>query len=879
MWDGEPNAEQTKLLEDTKDWRKKVLETKPSEASGLKLCSEISLSLDKLIQRIYNLSFQRALKIAGEHYYPGRTSFAVIATGSYGRMQLCPFSDVDIIFVPSEQDNPFIDVALKQAFRLLISTIGDATGMRLGYAYRPLEDIPNLDSVTKTSLMDARVIAGDERLYQELIDMLFETMDVMGFVHDKVAERIGFKDKLLHLTEPNIKHGVGMLRDIQQAIWLLSAIHKIRPPITPTKLYQHGLLTLDEAKWLEEALDFFLRVRNWLHLRLQKREETLLREYHDEISVDFGFTEDGKPSIEGFFKHLCWYAEFVNSLARQVERMALEYRIAIDEHFHAEGMRLYMSDPEALLREPQLILKAFEYMQRYDLELSHMLRDAIRHSVSKLGEAIPQIKQCGRKLMSILDHPSPQRTIREMVELGVLQMCIPELGKAMSFVPSNRAHELTVGAHCVRTMLNLADLEQLGKNSETLIGEVWRDITERSILHLAALLHDLGKLHSEDEHEHCEAGAAIADRVAKRFELDADKGKLLTELVRNHMMLLKAVRLHDIHDEVLLAQLTDKIKDAGLLRMLYLLSYADAQAVSKQTFTTLERELLDSLFINLNRYIYGHAEVELDITESERWRHLSRRLRRYGLTPQQIEFALSSFPTGYLLNTPTEKIAEHLRMIDSLINLGKPVITIRSEPGLDFSELLVCTHDEPGLLSKICGALYAQDVDIRAAQALTVNISIPSGQDDVVAVTQLKNIVLDTLFIRTRYGQVSEAKAKRLQEILEAVLLGNVVIEKLLEEAGLESTFPIIIHSISVSNAISKACTVIRIKANDRKGLLFRIAGAISSLGLDIVTAKIATWRDVAEDSFYVVTRDGIKVPDEKLDELKERLRERLEMP
>ncbi|MFA4029854.1 MAG: hypothetical protein GDYSWBUE_001163 [Candidatus Fervidibacterota bacterium] len=861
------------MQEEARLWRKRIRETRLQSVSGLRLCAEITQGLDKLMRRIYELSLSHAFKVAGEYYQPGGTEIAIVATGSYGRMQLCPFSDVDITFVPSEQDNPFIDAALKHAFRLLISTIIDATDLRLGYAYRPLEDIPNLDSLTKTALMDARLIAGSERLYNALINLLHETMDIMAFVQDKVAERSSAFGKPLHLTEPNIKQGIGMLRDIQQTQWLLASIHGIHPPVTPFKLCEVGALSRDEATKLQEALDFFLTIRNWLHLRAGKREDTLLREYHEQIACDLKLT----PTI--MFELLYGYAEFVNALARRVEQMALEMRINIDQHFYAEHQRLYIRDANMLIRDTQLVLTAFEHAQQYNLTFSHELRGAIRETINRLGGELPRSEWCGKKLINILAHPSPQRAVEEMVELGVLQACIPQLKMAMHLVPSNRAHELTVGAHCVRTMLNLAELERTGRGAETLIGEVWKDVSDRSILHLAALLHDLGKIQTEDEEGHCEASAKLAEDVGNEFGLDPDRKRLLVELIRNHMLLLRAARLHDIQDETVIMRLAERINDTDLLRMLYLLSYADAQAVSKQTFTALERELLDSLFINLNRYLSKQAEADLQTMVRERRTTLSHRLKRYGLTPQQIEFVLSAFPTGYLLNNTTETIAEHLRMIDSLMETEKPVITIRSEPGADFSSLIICAYDEPmpGLLSKICGTLYAQDVDIRMAQAITV--TIPSEFKAEAYDAGERRVVLDSLLIRTRYGQVSEAKARRIKEAIEMVLNKDVSVKQLLEEAGLEDAFSVSIHKLSVSNSVSEACTVIHIKADDRKGLLFRITSAISSLGLDIVTAKIATWRDVAEDSFYVVTRDRKKVPDDELDELEKELRERLEKP
>ena len=839
------------------DWRNATLRIKPSEVSGLKLCYELSTGLDNIIRRIYEISFNLALEVAGEHYRADETEIAIVATGSYGRRHFCPFSDVDIAFIPSEQDNPFVDALIKHAFRLLISAISDATDLRLGYAYRPLEDIPNLDSVTKTALLDARLVSGSERLYKELLNQLYETIDVVAFVCDKVAERSSARESVIYSTEPNIKLGTGMLRDALQTLWLLSVVNKLHPPV-PKKLCDAGVLQRNEAKMLEEAIDFYLKVRNWLHIHCGRREEVLLREYQAQIAHDFGFEGDEKSRINAFFERLYGYAEAVNSLARGVEETALEMKVEVDEHFYAEHKQLYAKGEDALLRKPKLLLVAFQHAQRYRLKLSHELKSKIRYAVSNAGNALLKVNGCGKELMRILEQPLHQDTIKEMVELGVLQAFIPELERAMKFVPSNRAHELTVGAHCVRTLMNLIELELKSTNSETLMGEVWKEVTDKGILRLSALLHDLGKVVSEDERGHCEAGASIASEVAEAMGLDLESKNLVVSLVRNHMLLLRTARLHDIQDESVLSKLANEIRDVSVLRMLYLLSYADAQAVSKQTFTELEKELLDMLFINLHRYMVQRTEVSVPTDVSEQWSHLSWRLKKRGLTQKQLEIATSLFPPGYLLNMPLEVIAERLQMVERLFETQKPVIVLHNEKGADFSELSICTYDDPtpGLLSKICGVLYAKDVDIRMAHVLTASMSTSYGKRD---------IVLDTLYIRTRYGQVSDAKARQTRETLERVLSGEISVDEVLTEAGFETDFPVNVLHLSISNAISKGCTVIHIKADDRRGLLFRITKAISSLGLDILMAKINTWRDVAEDSFYVVVRGGGKIPDDAL--------------
>ncbi|HID07271.1 MAG TPA: hypothetical protein EYP10_08990 [Armatimonadetes bacterium] len=183
------------LQERARGWRASILNTPPANACGLAFCHRIADDLDAIIRDIYKLARIQALEQSSEHYQPGRTEVAIIATGGYGRRELCPFSDVDIAFIPSEQDNPFVDTLVKRAFRLLVEVIMDATDLRVGYAYRPIEEVPHLDHVTKTALLDARLIAGDESLLSRSRTALHGSIDPVSFLREKTAEREAMRAK------------------------------------------------------------------------------------------------------------------------------------------------------------------------------------------------------------------------------------------------------------------------------------------------------------------------------------------------------------------------------------------------------------------------------------------------------------------------------------------------------------------------------------------------------------------------------------------------------------------------------------------------------------------------------------------------------------
>ncbi|HID05976.1 MAG TPA: HD domain-containing protein, partial [Armatimonadetes bacterium] len=703
------------------------------------------------------------------------------------------------------------------------------------------------------------------------------SIDPVSFLREKTAEREAMRAKThtwVFVTEPNVKNGAGGLRDLHQVLWLLGVMHHVDGPMTPPQLEAIGVLSSSETAMLMDALDFLLRVRNWLHLTVRKREETLMREYHERIATDLGFTGDGRTGVAAFFKRFYDVTAFVYRFAVLVEQQLLDKRVTLNDEFYAENQRLYVRTPKLLERNPQVIMTAFELAQRYGFELSVELRESIRTALNNADVQLCTADGAGRIFMRILEQPNCHTVLEEMVELGVLQAFVPELGRAMTFVPANRAHELTVGAHCLQTVANIADLERTAGRAESLLGEVWREVTDRGTLLLAALLHDLGKVASESEH--CEVGAQIAAQIADRIGLDSDRRNSLIFLVRNHLLLLRTARLYDTQDEETIAQVAEQVGDAQLLRMLYLLSYADARAVSNQTFTEIEAELLDLLFINVNRYLQERSGEALREAARERWAHVSRRLKRVGVRVPRMEELAASLPTGYLLNTPPETIAEHLQLIQQVHENGRPVIVLHNDLGVNFTEMTVCAYDdpEPGMLSKICGTLYAHDVDIRMAQVFTVDS--PCWQAGVAEESKHR-IVVDTLRIRTKWGQVSEARGERIRNTLEQVLTGQLTVAQLLAEAGMPTDVPVRLHEVRISNDISKTRTVIYIRADDRKGLLYCITTAIATLGLDIITAKIATWRDVAEDSFYVIDRAGNKVPNEDIPRLEGKLKELLQ--
>ncbi len=855
------------LIKQVKAWRQAVLQMSPRETLRSSASPSLCEALDSFVREIYALAWERAMEKAGHHYIPNHSEVALLATGGYGRRELCPFSDIDIAFVPLEEDDPFVDELVRECFRLLVTVFMDNTDLKVGYAYRPLSDLPTLDTQTQAALMDARFVAGYEPLAQRLHRELLENLDVLRFIRERERERAEAYQRYHPtplVTEPHLKEGAGGLRDGHTALWLLAALYRT----TTEQAWQRlsTLLTAEEAEAFRESYQFLHRVRFWLHCTAQRRQDVLLREYHHRIAADwFPEEQEEEKSVRAFHQRLYAAMETLHRTLKQTQLHVAEADIALDNGFVRRGNRLWLS-PTLASPSPVAVMKAFELMQRYDLEPSASLFQWLKANAEQAA-AIRSSPEAAQAFLTILtgagDAPYG-RVLRWMETAGVLAAYLPEWAIAAHYVPSNAAHRFTVGEHALAIVRELARLREAAWRGEFPWVDVWSGVNDEPVLFLAAFLHDLGKAISEHQHE--TVGVALARQVGERLGLAEDRIHLLEQLVRLHMLLLSTARLRDIFATETLKACADAIKDEGLLKMLLLHSFADARSVSEQTFTEVEERMVLDLYFGVLRVLQEEAAKAAPVHELKRDRARELRWTLPDLSDEEVNQFCEAMPPSYLLNTPLRTIAVHCRLVRQVRQTGEPSVEVLQEPDSGFTEVVVCAPDapQPGLLSRIAGALFACDADIRNARVFTLPGDPP--------------LVLDTLWVTSDGRPLSEAKAKRVRETLLAVLKEMDTVEAILKRSGKPVMVPVQVRNISVRNDLSETHTVIHIVARDRKGLLYRITREIAALGLDVQTAKIVTWADTAEDAFYVVRKGVGKVAEAELAQLTAELRRRLQV-
>jgi len=457
----------------------------------------------------------------------------------------------------------------------------------------------------------------------------------------------------------------------------------------------------------------------------------------------------------------------------------------------------------------------------------------------------------GRKVGEIL---------RWLARLGLIERFVNGFDEIMRFVPPDPAHQYTVGEHSLRLIDILEALRHGRYSGGERFSELIAECPHFDVLCLAGLFHDAGKLLPIGDH--CETGIAIAAEAAGRLKLPREKSRLLELLVREHLLLVRTARLQDLKSPAVIQGVADKVQTAEALRHLYVFTYADTKAVALDSWTTMDSRNLDELYGKVRSHLAGRGEEEESHRSVEdRIGLIRRRLTKFKdfKGDEAVRRHCDAMPSSYILNTPLDEITLHIKLMERLKS-DPVVLDLYNRPGNDFSELTLCTHDDPqpGLLAKITGVLFGCDVDIHKAQVFTMGTDRP--------------VVLDTLWLTSSGSQLSENRARRVHEAFREVLSGGVSLADFLTGRGKSVPDGIPLESVDLRNDFSEEHTVVHILARDLQGLLHLMTSAISRCGLSIHSAKVATWNARAENNFYVTTIPGGQIPDPDLPVWKKKL-------
>lgn len=844
--------------------REELSERNFAGASGTEIVVGFTEAIDDLIRALYRYAdAEHSHRFTKLHQ-----RLAVIARGGYGRAELNPQSDIDLVFLHDSKRGPYAEVVTE----IILHALWDA-GLIVGHGMRNPRGCVRLakeDFKEKTAILDSRYLAGDRALSEELDQLLITEVlnrDQQGFFKAKLEEtreRHARYGDSVYLLEPHIKEGEGGLRDLHTALWLAKVKYKVHEL---QELVQRAIITQNELSELLEARDFLFRVRNSLHFLSGRHFDHLTFEYQERIAPGLGF----KPSrnetasamlMRTYYQHASTIVRFSEGLiARVVEgqggwlgrRLTRKIRPGVVIHQNLIGI----ADSELFSDDPINLITIYADCQAHEVELSGSAYQMVRDNLGLIKHSMRRDPRVGAALMSILGADSSvAETLEAMHRSGVLGAIIPEFGNLYARVLHDLYHIYTVDRH---SLAAINELERLRsgefKEPNALLTEVAREVDFLALIFLALLLHDIGKGHG---HSHHERGATLAAGVCRRLGLDREHTAMVVFLVRNHLMMSQVAQKGDLEDEIIVADFARQVGSIDRLKALYLLTFADMRAVAPNVYNNWRDMLLSQLYMKALRLLeHGHREAveparRLVVMKAE----VREQLTRTGAKQRDIKAFVDEMPARYFFTARPADIPLHF---DLMRGLGDATLVCRHRHfrELEFSELIVVTRDRPGLFSMIAGALTANNMNILSARITT----------------RANGVALDVFRVSHQGAAgaiaLDEDRWLRVERDLERGLTSQQDIGELVASAhhvrvAREKFVRRVPTEVSLDNRTSGQYTVLDVFTQDRVGLLFAVTHTLFTLGLLIHLARISTNADQALDVFYVTDRKGRRITDPK---------------
>lgn len=830
--------------------------------------------VDAVVGRLFALSVERA---QGEAPQDDRQAhpIAIVATGGYGRRELAPYSDIDITFLPSRDDDAYLNLVIKEMFRLVMDVFLSGARMKVGYAYRLLSEYDGLDHQTQTALLDARCVAGNQALFAQFDREFRQRLGATDFVFRKYAERNATLDKngssasgrsTPYQVEPNLKEGAGGLRDIQSAEWVAGVRWGKAGNALWRDLVNRKIITSAEARIVADAREFLFTVRNLVHLITGDTRDTLTAERQEIVAARLGHQDtEAVPGVEQFMRSYYRQVAEVHHIANKILIRCLNSPLPLHAGLSSVRRSVTVTDLEEAKSDPLWPLRALVACQRYDLDLALVTEEAIQKYTAQQvspGDA----RQAGALFLELLRQPrNVYWCVRQMHNTGLLAWLLPELANCMDLIPYDPAHEHTVGEHTLLVLRNLERLRVAADGQQVEYRRLLEEVSAPEIVYLAALLHDVGKQWGA---RHAETGAEAAVGVCERLGCPPEMTGRVVFLVRHHLLMAETSRLRDLALDETIRDFTRIVTDLDTLRMLYLLTYADTQAVGTGVWNEVKARFLGELFTRAEAVLLGKPE-EPRVPNLAAFRERVRRqlAREKNLPVEAVYEHTAAMPAAYLLNTSLEDMYLHMAMISRVRSTFRPVVDSRTEFGADYTELTVVTYDDPkpGLLAKIAGVLFAHDINVHSAQVFTR--------------TSSDRIAIDTLWVDFREKPLSPQRRAGLEEAFRQVLTEEITLVVLLERRGKPTQIVQPVRSLRLDDETSDNYSILDVQAHDVKGVVYRLAAAISAVEWNIHSARLSTWGGYARTAFYVTDMRNKKVPATAIAQLQELLPQEEPLP
>ncbi|HUF57203.1 MAG TPA: [protein-PII] uridylyltransferase, partial [Thermohalobaculum sp.] len=858
-------------------------------AAALEAEPRAGLRAARAYAHVTDLAVTGAWHYAARHLHPlvVRTTsehLAVGAVGGYGRGEMAPYSDVDLLFLMPYRQTAWGESLVETMLYLLWDL-----KLKVGHSVRSIADCIRLgqqDTTIRTALLELRFLAGDagpfDQLRQQLRTKLF-AKTAPEFVEAKLAEREGRHARhggSRYLLEPNVKESKGGLRDLQTLHWIARYIYGID---TAWELVDKGVYEQDEVSRFAEAGKFIWAVRCHLHMLADRAQERLTFDRQVEIAERMGFSEhDGRMAVEHFMHAYFRHAKNVGDLtrifsaaleaqhAKRPPRLstllrALSFRSGRDEAgpFSVRDGRLTVSGPEVFAADPVNLLRLFHQAARLDAHIHPSAMRLVTQSLDLIDDRLRADPEANSLFLEMLtDRRNGHWLMRRMNETDVLGRFVPDFGRVVCMMQFNMYHHYTVDEHTLQAIEVLNRIDQLeAEDDHPAATEILRGNVNRRVLYVALFLHDVGKGAGRD---HSEVGAEVALRLCPRLGLDAAETETVAWLVRHHLLMSDVAQKRDITDPRTVRDFARAVQSPERLRLLLVLTVCDIRGVGPGVWNNWKAQLLRHLYGETRERLTGSAETPSNAARVEEAKEaLAARLSDWGGEERARELA-RHYP-GYWLGLDTETQEIFARMARGSDPAGLTT-RFRADAENDVTEACLYLGDHPGVFSRMAGAFAL-------AGANTV---------DARTYTTTDGMVCTVFWIQDAEGKpFDESRLERLRRTIERTIRGEVVPRVALAERRREPARerPFTVPTrILFDNEASEIYTVIEVNARDRLGLLHVLTRTLTGLNINIFSAIIATYGAEAVDVFYVKDLFGLKIRSQsKRDQIRRRLTEEIE--
>ena len=853
-------------------------------ADGIEICAARAHILDLLLRHFWDAA-KGSLSAQAQKEFP-KISF--IALGGYGRGELNPHSDIDFMFLHNGQvagsgkPHPYLGRMIDGVLYPLWDL-----GFKVGHAVRTLDECvaeANKEMQSKTSLIEARLITGDEALFKKF-QMTIVAKCVKPHVDDYIAARM--EDQSTRrakfgnsacMQEPNVKNGCGGLRDFQNLLWMSFFKYGTR---SLADLQEKEFLPASERKQIEAAYDFLLRVRTEMHYLAPRPTDVLTKAMQPAVAHGLGYHERSPSQrIERFMRVLYTHSRNIYLITQTLEqrlsllpktlpRFSLRKLLPKSKPAPSEpldGFKFADGEIQAVSNRvfrdaPRRLMRVFLYAQQRGLRLHPDLVQLIRNQLPLVDRSFLADAHVHETFLTILNQRGDvARVLRAMHNTGFLGKYMPEFGKLTCLVQHEFYHQYAADEHTLMCLEQLDRVWDAKAEPYAAYTQLMHDIEHPNLLYLALLLHDVGK--ADGHGNHSEVSGTLAKRVARRLKLDDNATLMLISVIEKHLLLAVTSQRRDLDDPAEIRNIAHQVQNTESLMLLTLLTFVDSMATSDKLWNGFKDSLLWTLHRKTAQLLAGGTEF-IQAEEKQR-EHLKQEVCKEmsaGLETDEVEAHFDALPTRYFQVHNAAEIVGDIELAHGFLEHQAdqqdealaPSTLWKHHRDRGYSDVRICTWDRPGLFSKIAGALSAVGLNILSAQIFT----------------RTDGIVLDVFSVTDgRSGSLADSQqTEKFDPLLRRVLMNegvdlDALIAKqtrarTLYQAYTGEQIPL---QLMLDNAASVERSLIEIEAEDRIGLLYTISQTLAELELNISAAKICTEKGAAIDSFYVNEKSGEKI-------------------